>query len=320
MFEVDDTAVHDFGTDKPSITFRHDGKDQRIDCDFIAGCDGFHGICRPSFPEGVLTFYDREYPFGWLGILGIAAAGRRTDLRLSRPRLCALHHALADAGAALSSRSTTTRTSTNWPDDRIWEELHMRLGGHPQAAGRQDPAEGRHLDAQLRLRADADPGRLFLAGRLRAYRAADRRQGHEPRARRCAHAVARARRCSTSRTQTELLEGYSTTCLQRVWKAQRFSWWMTQIFHVFPDEVPFDRRRQLAELDYLAHSHGGADLSRRAIYRACPLRLSRFPGGPHFVAENLRYPAPGRNPLWWDSKGRPAQAAAIKGPAREECA
>ncbi len=112
IFEVEDTAVHDFGTDKPSITFRKDGQDQRIDCDFIAGCDGFHGICRPSFPEGALTFYDREYPFGWLGILSDSPPPddeliySAITIVVSRFTRCARRRS-----RGCMSRSITTRTS-----------------------------------------------------------------------------------------------------------------------------------------------------------------------------------------------------------------
>ena len=104
LFEVDGVSVHDLTSQRPKIRFTHEGSAQEIDCDFIAGCDGFHGICRPSIPDGVLSVFERDYPFGWLGILSeSAAAGSRADLFLHRPRLCALHHALDDAGAALSA-------------------------------------------------------------------------------------------------------------------------------------------------------------------------------------------------------------------------
>ena len=102
---------HDFDTDKPYITFRHDGKPQRIDCDFIAGCDGFHGICRPSFPEGALTFYDREYPFGWLGILSESPPPDDELIYAYHPtRLCALHACARRRWRGFTFRSTTTRT------------------------------------------------------------------------------------------------------------------------------------------------------------------------------------------------------------------
>ncbi len=102
FFEVGNVSIHDLKTDRPKIRFTHDGQAKEIECDFIAGCDGYHGICRPSFPDGVLRPYERDYPFGWLGIsVGIAATRRRPDLFLYRRRICALHDALADIVAAL---------------------------------------------------------------------------------------------------------------------------------------------------------------------------------------------------------------------------
>lgn len=256
IFEVEDTAVHDFGTDKPSITFRKDGKDQRIDCDFIAGCDGFHGICRPSFPEGALTFYDREYPFGWLGIL--------TD---SPPPDDELIYSYHDRGFALYTMRSPTISRlyvqvdhdedvNNWPDDRIWEELHIRLQGTRKLQ------EGKILQKGVTpMRSfvcePMQTGRLFLAGDAAHIVPPTGAKGMNL-ALADVRVLSRALSAYYKSRNTDLLESYSTTCLERVWKGQRFSWWMTQIFHVFPNEVPFDRRRQLAELDYIVNSRAAA--------------------------------------------------------------
>jgi p-hydroxybenzoate 3-monooxygenase len=267
LFEVDDTAVHAFDTDKPFITFKHDGKDQRIDCDFIAGCDGFHGICRPSFPEGLLTFYDREYPFGWVGILSE-----------SPPPDDELIYAYHDNGFALYTMRSPTLSRlylqvdhdedvNNWPDDRVWEELHVRLGGTRKLQ------EGKILQKGVTSMRSfvCEPmrsGRLFLAGDSAHIVPPTGAKGMNL-ALADVKMLSRALQVFYKTRQTELLDSYSDTCLKRVWKAQRFSWWMTQIFHVFPDEVPFDRRRQLAELDYLAHSQA-AQTSLAEQYTGLP--------------------------------------------------
>ena len=193
LFEVDGVSVHDMTAKRPKIRFTHAGSAQEIDCDFIAGCDGFHGICRPSIPDGVLSVFERDYPFGWLGILvGIAAARSRIDLLLHRPRLCALHHALAVGGAALSAMRPRRG------DRELAGRAHLgraaqAAGRRAQARRRQDAAKGHHADAQLRGRADAVRPAVPRR-RQRAYRAADRRQGHEPGLRRRGVSVARARR------------------------------------------------------------------------------------------------------------------------------
>lgn len=256
VFEVEDTAVHDIGTDRPSITFRKDGQDQRIDCDFIAGCDGFHGICRPSFPEGALTFYDREYPFGWLGILSE-----------SPPPDDELIYAYHDRGFALYTMRSPTLSRLyiqvehdedvhNWSDDRIWEELHIRL------QGTRTLQEGKILQKGVTpMRSfvcePMQSGRLFLAGDAAHIVPPTGAKGMNL-ALADVRMLSRALDAFYKSRKTDLLESYSRTCLERVWKAQRFSWWMTQIFHVFPNEVPFDRRRQLAELDYIANSRAAA--------------------------------------------------------------
>ena len=155
LFEVDGVSVHELTSQRPKIRFTHEGRAQEIECDFIAGCDGFYGVCRPSIPDGVLSVFERDYPFGWLGILvGIAAARSRPYLFVYRPRLCALRHALGFSGAALSAMRPRRG------DRKLARRAHM--GRAAQAAGRcapaarrQDAAKGHHGDAQFCGRADA---------------------------------------------------------------------------------------------------------------------------------------------------------------------
>jgi p-hydroxybenzoate 3-monooxygenase len=256
LFEVEDVAVHDFHTDKPSITFRHEGKDQRLECDFIAGCDGFHGICRPSFPQGALTFYDREYPFGWLGILSESPPPDEELIYAYHDRGFALYTMRSPTLARLYIQVEHDEDINNWPDARIWEELHIRLGGTRKLT------EGKIIQKGVTpMRSfvcePMQSGRLFLAGDAAHIVPPTGAKGMNL-ALADVRMLSRAIESYYKSRKTDLLENYSATCLDRIWKAQRFSWWMTQIFHVFPNEVPFDRRRQLAELDYIANSRAAA--------------------------------------------------------------
>ena len=256
LFEVDQVSVHDFDTDRPKIRFTHEGKPQEIECDFIAGCDGFHGICRPSLPEGTVRVFERDYPFGWLGILSE-----------SPPPDEELVYSYTDGGFALYTMRSPTLSRLylqcdhdedikNWPDARIWEELHKRLGGARKLQ------EGKMLQKGITPMRSfvAEPmqyGRLFLAGDSAHIVPPTGAKGMN-----LAFAdvvyMSRAFDAFYKSRRNDLLESYTRTCLRRVWKAQRFSWWMTQLMHVFPDDTPFDRRRQLADLDYIVSSETAA--------------------------------------------------------------
>jgi p-hydroxybenzoate 3-monooxygenase len=256
LFEVDDVSVHDVTSDKPKIRFTHEGKAQEIDCDFIGGCDGFHGICRPSFPDGMLKVFERDYPFGWLGIL--------TE---SPPPDHELVYSYTDRGFALYTMRSMTVSRlylqcdhdedvANWSDARVWDELHKRLGGARKLQ------EGKMLQKGITPMRSfvAEPmqyGRLFLAGDSAHIVPPTGAKGMN-----LAFAdvlvMSRALSAFYKSRRDDLLESYSATCLRRVWKAQRFSWWMTQIMHRFPEETSFDHRRQLAELDYLTHSEAAS--------------------------------------------------------------
>jgi p-hydroxybenzoate 3-monooxygenase len=270
LFEVEDVSVHDFGGDKPMIRFRHDGRDQQLDCDFIGGCDGFHGICRPSFPDGVLTEFVRDYPFGWVGIL--------TDSPPPEDELIYTYH---ERGFALYTMRSPTRARlyvqcghddeiADWPDARIWEELHTRLGGMRKLE------EGAILDKLVTPMRSfvVEPmqhGRLFLAGDSAHIVPPTGAKGLN-----LAFAdvmvLARAMEQFYRGARTDLLQDYSKICLRRVWKAQRFSWWMTQMLHRFDNENAFDMRRQLAELDYLTTSHA-AQVTLAENYTGLPFDL-----------------------------------------------
>ena len=241
-------------SDTPRITLRARRRTRTSSiCDAIAGCDGFHGVSRPTIAEH-LTEYEYVYEFGWLGIL--AEARPATDELIyawHERRLRALHDALAEDQPAVPPGPVPTTTSSNWPDDRIWGELgdpaRQRQRGH-------DLREGHHADALVRGRADAARPPVPRR-RLRPHRPADRRQGPEPRRQRRPPARAGADRRSSATATRSALDGYTTAALRRVWRAQDFSNYMTQMLHDLGGG-PFQRRLQLARLEYVARSDAAA--------------------------------------------------------------
>lgn len=257
-FEVADVSVHDLETDAPSVRFTQDGVVQTLSCDFIAGCDGFHGICRPSLPIGVITDYDRQYPFGWLGILA--------DVPPSSHELVYARH---DNGfALLSMRSPTIgrfylqcapdEDLAEWPDDRIWSELHTRLADDQGFKLVDGPITQKGVTAMRSFVAEPmRHGRLFLLGDAAHIVPPTGAKGMNLAVGDVA-VMARALEAFYAKNDTDLLETYSATCLRRVWNAERFSWWMTSMLHNFDAAGAFDKRVQLAELDYITRSRAGA--------------------------------------------------------------
>ena len=250
--EVDALCGHD---DAPaSIGFMQRGERRTIECDFIAGCDGFHGVSRATIAPGRLTLYERVYPFAWLGILASAPPA-------SEELIYALHD---DGFALLSMRSPEiTRLYLQcapdedlaaWPDERIWRELHRRL---------EDVSGPRVVEGPI-LQKGVTPMRSFVAEPMRFGRlflAGDAAHIVPPTGAKGMNlavadirVLARAFESFYRQGHGESLDAYSATCLRRVWKAQRFSWWMTSMLHRFDADGAFDRRRQLAELDYLSGS------------------------------------------------------------------
>ena len=256
LFEVEDVNVHDLTTKQPKIRFTHEGRPQEINCDFIAGCDGFHGICRPSIPDGVLSVFERDYPFGWLGILSESPPPDHELVYSNTDRGFALYTMRSPTLARLYLQCGHDEDINNWPDSRIWDELHKRLGGARKLA------EGKMLQKGITPMRSfvVEPmqyGRLFLAGDSAHIVPPTGAKGMN-----LAFAdvmqLSRALEAFYKNKRSDLLENYSTACLRRVWYAQRFSWWMTQIMHRFPDEFVFDHRRQLSDLDYITSSKAAA--------------------------------------------------------------
>jgi p-hydroxybenzoate 3-monooxygenase len=252
LFEASDVSVHDFAGNSPRIRFRHGGKEQELACDFIGGCDGFHGICRPSIPASALTIYDREYPFGWVGILSESPPPEDELIYAYHDRGFALYTMRSPTLARLYFQCAPDDDIENWPDARIWQELHTRIGGT------RPLAEGAMLQKGITPMRSfvAEPmqyGRLFLAGDSAHIQPPTGAKGMNL-ALADVRVLSRALVAFYRNGRGDLLERYSATCLRRVWKAQRFSWWMTQLFHLDPSHNAFDRKRQLAELDYVTSS------------------------------------------------------------------
>jgi len=257
FFEVEDVSVHDFDGPKPKIRYRKDGTSHELTCDFIAGCDGFHGVCRPSIPAGVLTEYERVYPFGWLGILAEAPP--------SSPELIYTYH---DRGFALLSMRTPEISRLYlqckpdedialWPDEKIWRELHVRLASNGWLLTEGPVLQKGVTGMRSFVVEPMQYGSLFLAGDSAHIVPPTGAKGLNL-AVADVRVLARALKEFYATGRRDLLESYSEVCLRRVWKVQRFSWWMTAMLHRFPGENPFDYHRQLAELDYVTSSRAAA--------------------------------------------------------------
>jgi p-hydroxybenzoate 3-monooxygenase len=269
IFEAANVSVHDFDAATPSVRFHAAGKDEVLHCDFIAGCDGFHGICRPSLPAGVLTEFDREYPFSWLGILAQAPPSSDELVYCYHERGFALLTMRTREVSRLYLQVPHDEDINNWPDDRIWSELRKRT----EAEGDWKLNEGAIFQKNIAgMRSYVvEPmqfGKLFLAGDAAHIVPPTGAKGLNL-------AVADVRRMALAFDEfyktgkTNLLEHYSETCLRRVWKAQRFSWWMTSMLHRFDTDNAFDERRQIAELDYVTTSRA-ASMSLAENYVGLP--------------------------------------------------
>jgi p-hydroxybenzoate 3-monooxygenase len=253
FFECDRVSVHDVDS-APRIRFHHDGDEHEIDCDFIAGCDGFHGVCRPSIPEGALTLYERAYPFGWLGILAEAAPSSEELVYTCHERGFALFSMRSRSITRLYLQVPPDESIDRWPDEAIWREMFERM----TTADGWRPSIGRILQKSVTPMRSfvAEPMRyhnLFLAGDAAHIVPPTGAKGLNLAASDVL-VLARALKCYYESGNKGGLDTYSAVCLRRVWKAQRFSWWMTSLLHNFPDESPFDRQRRLADLDYLTSS------------------------------------------------------------------
>ena len=257
-FECGEVSLEGIDSDNPQILVSCDGQTDEIHCDYIAGCDGFHGICRDALPESVLTIYERNYPFGWLGILAEAAPSQEELVYMHHPRGFALYSMRSPKVTRLYLQCKPDEDIQKWSDDRIWTELQTRL----TCVDGWRPIEGRVLQKSVTgMRSFVvEPlqfGRLFLAGDSAHIVPPTGAKGMNL-AMADVHHLAMALGSRYGTGDERLLENYSQTCLRRIWKVQRFSWWMTSLLHRFENESAFDQKRQLAELEYVMSSRAAA--------------------------------------------------------------
>jgi p-hydroxybenzoate 3-monooxygenase len=271
LFEVEDVSVNDSDGIKPKIRYQKDGQPHELTCDFIAGCDGFHGICRPSIPVGVLTEYERIYPFGWLGILAEAPPSSNELIYTYHDRGFALLSMRTERISRLYLQCDPEEDLSLWPDERIWKELHTRFASDGWKLTEGPVLQKGVTGMRSFVVEPMQYGRLFLAGDSAHIVPPTGAKGLNL-AIADVQVLARALADFYVTQRQDLLNLYSQTCLRRVWKVQRFSWWMTSMLHRFPDENPFDRRRQLAELDYVTSSRA-ASQSLAENYVGLPMEL-----------------------------------------------
>jgi p-hydroxybenzoate 3-monooxygenase len=243
---------------QPRVRFTCEGREQVLECDFIAGCDGSHGVTRSSIPAAALTLHERSYPFAWLGIVAEAAP--------SRDELVYAHH---DRGFALFSMRSPSITRLylqvppqeaieRWPDARIWQELHARLDGGDGWRPNEGPVLEKTVTGMRSFVAEPMRfGRLFLAGDAAHIVPPTGAKGMNL-AVADVHVLAHAFARFYATGSEALLDSYSATCLARIWRAEHFSWWMTAMLHRFPDGDTFQRRLQMAQLEYVVASRAAA--------------------------------------------------------------
>ena len=258
IYEANDVQIHDFDSDHPSVSYEKDGQRHTITCDFIAGCDGFHGVCRASVPSKSIQEFEKVYPFGWLGVLSDTPPVHEELIYVNSTR-----------GFALCSQRSTTRSRyylqvpltdkvEQWSDDAFWQELRNRL----------DPEAREHLVTGPSIEKSIAPLRSFVTEPMRfgtLFLAGD-----------AAHIVppTGAKGLNLAATDVKYLsdalieaclekshagiDHYSTRCLARIWRAERFSWWFTSLMHRFPEQGEMGQRFQEAELNYLINSEAGS--------------------------------------------------------------
>jgi p-hydroxybenzoate 3-monooxygenase len=252
LFEADAVGLSHLETN-PRIHFRRNGQEAALACDFVAGCDGFHGMCRPAIPESAMTLYDREYPFAWIGILSESPPVSDELIYVHHERGFALFTMRSPVLSRLYLQCSPDDDIANWPDARIWEELHLRLGDVDRKLIEGNVTQKAITPMRSFVAAPMRYGRLFVAGDAAHIVPPTGAKGLNLAAA-DVRVLARAFAEHYRHGRSDLLERYSEVCLRRVWKAQRFSWWMTSMLHRYGAQSRFDHQVQLAELDYVTSS------------------------------------------------------------------
>jgi len=252
--EAEDVALHDLESDRPYVTFRKDGVEERLDCDFIAGCDGYHGVSRESIPAARRKTYEKVYPFGWLGILSETPPVNHELIYVNHERgfaLCSMRSARLSRYYVQCSLDDRVE---DWPDDRFWDELKARLPAETARTLVTGPSIEKSI-APLRsfVSEPLQHGRLFIAGDAGHIVPPTGAKGLNLAAS-DVHYLSEGLIARYGGEDEAGLKGYSRRALSRIWKAERFSWWMTTLLHLFPEEGAFAQRIQQAELDYVFSS------------------------------------------------------------------
>ncbi len=256
-FDVDDVSVHDLESDRPLVRYRYEGRGEELECDVLAGCDGFHGICRPSVPSGVLSEFSREYAFGWLGILAAVAPSNDELVYAHHERGFALLSLRSPDLSRLYIQCRPDEDLAAWPDDRIWEELQTRLGLEGWTLAEGPILEKGVTGMRSYVSEPMRHGRLFLAGDAAHIVPPTGAKGLNL-ALRDVRVLADAIVDWYRSGSTTGLDSYSATCLRRIWRAEHFSWWMTHMLHRPDASDAFDLKLQLSELAYITRSEAAA--------------------------------------------------------------
>ena len=257
LFEVTDVAVGAFESDSPTIRFGHEGEEIDLRCDFIVGCDGSHGVCRESIPEGALTVFEREYPFAWLGILAAAPPSNEELIYAYHERGFALHSMRSPTVTRMYLQVRPDEDLDEWPDERIWDELERRLGLEGWTLNTGEIIEKGVTGMRSFVVEPMQCGRMFLAGDSAHIVPPTGAKGLNL-------AVADVRVLAEGlaawfeKGDGSALERYSADVLRRVWRAEHFSWFMTSMLHRLEDGDAFDVKLQLAQLAYVCKSERAA--------------------------------------------------------------
>ncbi|HPK32058.1 MAG TPA: 4-hydroxybenzoate 3-monooxygenase [Ottowia sp.] len=257
VYEAQNVAVHDFDSAKPWVTYEKDGQQHRIDCDFIAGCDGFHGVCRASAPRSAIKEYEKVYPFGWLGLLSDTPPVNDELIYVNSPRGFALCSQRSKTRSRYYLQVPLTDHVEDWSDDAFWQELKLRLDEEARAKLVTGPSLEKSI-APLRSFV-TEPlrfGRMFLAGDAGHIVPPTGAKGLNLAATDVKYLFDAIVEFYKDKSEAGI-DDYSRKCLARIWRAERFSWWFTQLMHRFPDDGPITAKFQSAELDYLMNSEAG---------------------------------------------------------------
>ena len=258
VYEAQHVAIHDFHTTKPRVTYEKDGQKFDIECDFIAGCDGFHGVCRASAPRSAIKEFEKVYPFGWLGLLSDTPPVHEELIYVNSPRGFALCSQRSKTRSRYYLQVPLTDTVEEWTDAAFWQELKLRL----DEEGREKLITGPSIEKSIApLRSFiTEPlrfGRMFLAGDAGHIVPPTGAKGLNLAATDVKYLSSAIIEFYQDKTEAGI-NSYSERCLKRIWKGERFSWWFTQLMHRFPDDGAIVAKFQEAELDYLIHSEAGS--------------------------------------------------------------